>query len=104
MKKLGIGAMVVLLCGTVVLGNWLRPGREPRDQWVRWADPFDNYTQWAYDNEEFWVGGPVPAGDPDGTLPNKSDDNSGCDVNMQTYPWDHQMAKQQWQRSDCPKI
>lgn len=41
----------------------IRDGGDPDKGRVIWADPFDWYTQWNYDNNSLWVGGPIPAGD-----------------------------------------
>ncbi len=101
----GTFVFVLLACWTVATAARIRPGRDPADERVIWADPFDNYSQWAYDNEEFWEGGPVPAGDPGGSYPRKSDDGTGCGVSKQVTPGLHQMAREQWPAfMECPVI
>ena len=100
----GMCALLVLSFCTMALAARVRPGRDPADNWVIWADPFDNYSQWAYDNSEFWEGGPVPAGDPNGSYPAKSADTTGCGVSIQTSPGTHEMAREQWLSNDCPVI
>lgn len=89
--------LVIVLGVGVAFGARIRPGGDPERERVIWADPFDNYSQWAYDNGKFWEGGPMPPGVSSGSYPSKSVDNSGCGVSIQTYPAIHGMAREQWQ-------
>lgn len=50
------------LCGTAAMGARIRPGADPNPERVIWADPFDNYSQWAWDNQN------NPAYQPQGTI------------------------------------
>lgn len=95
-------SVLVVLTGTVALGARIRPGGDPRPDRVIWADPFDNYSQWAEDNNQIWQGGPVPAGSTSGTYPSKGPNppGNGCGVTWQ-YPG-FALARAQWVSNDCP--
>ncbi len=111
---------VIILVGlgvTVAMGARIRPGGDPRTDRVIWADPFDNYSQWAWDNRNnpayptgtIWEGGPMPAGSSSGSYPYKSDNGSsspynGCGVTMQVLPSYHYLARQQWTSIPCGNI
>ncbi|NLX21294.1 MAG: hypothetical protein GXY55_06425 [Phycisphaerae bacterium] len=109
MKRIAVLVFVVvtLSSSTWSLGAKFRPGQDPARERIIWADPFDYYSQWAYDNNHFWTGGAVPPGDPTGAYPRRSPDNSGCDIalSIQMYPSLHQMARQQWTKAmNCGPI
>lgn len=102
--------ILVVLSTTVAIGARIRPDGDPRPDRVIWANPFDNYSQWAWDNRDnaayqpygtLWQGGPVPAGSITGTYPYKSDNGTadpynGCGVTMQSSPGRLKMAWEDW--------
>jgi len=118
-RNCGKAALIlVALSAVAALGARVRPGGDPRPDRIIWADPFDNYSQWAWDNRDnplyaprgtLWEGGPVPAGSPTGTYPRKSDNafanpDSGCGVTRQTTPTPHELGRQHWVINDCGTI
>jgi len=110
-----MACVLVAVSATFVAGARIRPGGDPRPDRVIWADPFDNYSQWAWDNQDnpayqpngtLWDGGPMPAGSISGIYPYKSDNGSaspynGCGVTRQTSPAYYYLAKQQWVSNVC---
>jgi hypothetical protein len=62
-----LGAVSVLALVGPVMAATVRPGGDPSCDRIIWADPFDFYTQWAYDNKDnpaytrgtTWQGGPI---------------------------------------------
>lgn len=109
MQKVIIALFVVLLVGVGAYAANLRPGLDPPLNTVIWADPFDWYTQFNWDNRAnatyqpqgtLWVGGPIIGGAADGQLPTKSSDGSSCGPE-QTLPGLSEMARAQWINNDC---
>ncbi len=111
-----LASVLVVLIATVAFGARIRPGGDPRTDRVIWADPFDNYSQWAWDNRSnpvyqpngtLWDGGPMPAGSSTGIYPYKSDNGdpanpyNGCGVTLQTSPSRLYLAWQAWVTNDC---
>ncbi len=101
-----VGCLAVLLCGMVVKAD-IRPGADPAPVRVIWADNFDSYNQWAYDNRNnpdyqpngtLWQGGPVPPGSPSGLYPVivGGPPAYGCGSVIQTFPGTHELARAQW--------
>ncbi|MDM8006822.1 MAG: hypothetical protein QUV05_11830 [Phycisphaerae bacterium] len=118
MKRWGIVLVLVLVTWcTTAMAATIRPDGDPPAGVVIWADPFDYYNQWAWDNRDntaytrgtVWQGGPIPPlANPDGSLgyPTKMPGTpwSGCGVTIQTSPADHEMARAQWLGNDCATI
>ena len=44
--------VLVALSLPLIMGARIRPGGDPATDRVIWADPFDNYSQWAWDNRD----------------------------------------------------
>lgn len=119
MSRCGWPCLVVFFVASCALGARIRPDGDPAPQRVIWADPFDNYSQWAWDNRDnpayqpngtIWEGGPVPAGSPTGTYPYKSDNGdptnpyNGCGVTEQSSPAKHLLGRQQWISNNCGNL
>ncbi len=103
MKKV-VTCLALLVLSGQALGGRIRDGGDPPPETVLFADPFDNYSQWAVDNGNLWVGGPVPAGSPAGVYPPKTPSGENCDplVRRQTSPSRDQYARQYWPKMlDC---
>ncbi len=96
-KAVSLGACAVLcVCATLVFGARIRPGGDPPSATVIWADPFDNYSQWAYDNNYPWPGGPTPAGISGGYVPRGGTNNNGCAGSIQQSPAPYEMMRERW--------
>ncbi len=114
---LACGSVLMALSPVMVVGARIRPNGDPNTARVIWADPFDNYSQWAWDNRSnpaypngtLWQGGPMPAGSDVGAYPRKSDNgtatpDNGCGVLEQSLPSKHLLARQQWTSNPCGNI
>lgn len=105
--------LAVLVSNLMSMGATIRPGGDPPKEQVIWADPFDYYNQWAWDNRSnpaysrgtMWQGGPFPPGDPGAAAgyPSKAPNNA-CDTTIQFTPAIHEMARAQWLGNNCPVI
>ncbi|HOA76013.1 MAG TPA: dockerin type I domain-containing protein [Phycisphaerae bacterium] len=127
MKRTFAMCTVACLCtigiiGPAAHGAVVRPGGDPACERILWADPFDFYTQWAFDNKDnpaypngtLWQGGPIPAGavDPDDTpdqcnrlwpqvvIPPVA---PNCDDTSWQAP-NSDLARANWVSNDCPVI
>ncbi len=117
-KKAAILMAALGMC-SVAMAATIRPGADPAAQRVRWADTFDWYNQWAYDNSSTWCdfrgdpsgtpgpsgglhNGPFPPGAVGGTYPAKAP-NQGCDTTQQVTPALHEMARAMWITTDLHK-
>lgn len=110
MKQWKVACMALLLAGGgLATAATIRDGGDPDKGRVLWADPFDWYTQWNYDNSSLWVGGPIPAGDTNaqgaawatgGKEPTPTCANSCLPAfgQRQTFPGTDEMARAQWVR------
>lgn len=97
MRALILGAAGAVLCLSAAgYAATIREGADPAPQRVIYADPFDFYNQWAYDNNQVWQGGPMPPGSPTGTYPTKAPSNGCGTTTIQNTPSRHQMAREQW--------
>ena len=92
-----------LLVGPALAAAW-RPGRDPAKDRVIWNDTFDVYSQLAYNNSQWWLGGPLPPGSPTGTYPAKGGTPDGCGQVIQTNPADWEQARQRWLSNNCSTI
>ncbi|HSW44294.1 MAG TPA: hypothetical protein VLM89_01855 [Phycisphaerae bacterium] len=101
-RKVVCAVFAVAFSATMVMGARIRDGGDPNVGRVIWADPFDNYSQWAWNNNQLWYGGPMPAGATNGSYPTKgptSSTPSGCGVSVQVTPASHHHARQNWQKT-----
>ncbi|MBI4581410.1 MAG: hypothetical protein HY718_17035 [Planctomycetes bacterium] len=103
-KKAAVVVAVFAMCGAATAAT-IRDGGDPDKGRVLWADPFDWYTQWNYDNASFWTGGPTPAGaaNAEGATFGTKEPTPACADNclpafgqIQTVPSKHEMARAQW--------
>ncbi len=109
--------LILTLLASGAAAARIRPDGDPATDRVIWADPFDNYSQWAQDHRDdpayqpngtTWQGGPMPAGSSNGIYPYKSDNGdpsqpyNGCGVVYQEKPALHYLARQQWVANSCP--
>ena len=110
-------AAIMLLCIGIASAATIRPAGDPDTARVIWADPFDFYGQWNWDNRDdptpgaqLYYGGPVPAGAPNpigkypGKVPRPPGGFFGCGSVIQTSPADWEMARTQWLSNNCSVI
>ncbi len=119
-----VSVLVIAAGGSLAKAASIIPGCDPADRSrIIWADPFDYYAQWNYDNRAAgnntwmqWDSGtnsfnndltaPFPIGSPSGSLPGKLACSSTTPGNaVQTTPAPYEMARAQWvQTMNCSGI
>ena len=122
-RRMGLSAVVVtfgllalLVAASGALAASFRPGNDPAKERVIFQDPFDFYSQWAWDNKDnptypygtLWDGGPKPPGVNGGHYPTKGGTSPNyCDLVIQTNPESWYWIHQKWvgnlsPDNDCP--
>ncbi len=104
-KRVVVCLTTLVSAGNSVEAATIRPGADPAPGRVIWAEPFDYYNQWAWDNRNdpsyprgtLWQDGPIPAGSPTGGYPAKvPGPPSGCGSTEQSLPGNNQMMRNAW--------
>ncbi len=127
MRRVRAATFLFVVAASTEVGlaaSMLTDGDPPNDT-IRWADPFDWYTQWNWDHRSdpvstyprgtLWKGGPIPPlSDPAGSLglPKKASNTNGTapqycveGIAHQTSPAEDEYARTQWIRvSECPEL
>ena len=91
-----VAVAMLFACSSLAAPARIRPGGDPPSSQVIWADPFDNYSQWAKDNGEDWPGGPTPAGINGGYVLKGGTNNNGCAGEVQWAPEPYDMLRARW--------